>query len=67
MKKKGTDYNKAPSDKANNDDEFDLFFSEFIEMILGPEGASKGLDELTEEEKKKVIEAIAQISGDFTG
>lgn len=46
-------------------DSTDQFFEMFIEMLLGPEHADKTIDELTEEQKMQVIQAIAQISGEF--
>jgi hypothetical protein len=47
------------------EDSGDQFYAMFIEMILGPEHVDKNLDELTDEQKLQIVQAIAQIGGEF--
>ncbi|WP_420411582.1 hypothetical protein [Roseibium sp.] len=66
MKNKGFGETQLPDSGIDLDsDATDEFFEMFIEMLLGPEHKDKNIDELTDEQKIQVIQAIAQISGEF--
>ncbi len=67
MKKKGFGETQLPDSGNDLDsDSVDEFFEMFIEMYLGPEHADKDVDELTEEQQLQLIQAMAQISGEFS-